>query len=92
MNIIGENMEKYVPKVIYNRYFYYIGFVDKKIDDPRIAHHFMGEHYQLRSVELLNDTDKSCKITPTLYFQISNGFIKSKQKYNLKKFKYELNK
>lgn len=97
MNTIGENMEKYVPTIIQYENHTYVGFIDEKqLKHPRYYRKLIGTRgYRLRDLERYACGDKIYKMSLELYFQLSSEIRKFAStvnyKYNLNKFRHELN-
>lgn len=97
MNTTRENAEKYVPRIIEFQNLFYIGFIDEKqLKHPRYYRKFIGTRgYRLRDPEGHAYEDKIYKMSLELYFQLS-GEIREfastvNYRYNLNKFRHELN-
>lgn len=54
--------------------------------------YFQSKGIELRRNEEAQNNDELIQLTPSLYFQLSQCFSHNKRIYNLKKFRYEVNK
>ena len=94
MNTTQENTAKYVPRVIQFEGMNYMCFInEKEEEEPKMYYKFCGGRYQTKNLEKPCTEDRIYKISPTLYFRLSCEIreARHKEKYNLNKFKHELN-
>jgi hypothetical protein len=97
MSIIKKNTEKYVPIVIQFENHMYMGFVTEKeansYEMPITYLKFMGTRsgYPMTEREDPVLDDLVYKMSLGLYFKLSCELKENGKKYNIKKFKHELN-
>lgn len=97
MSIIEKNTEKYVPTVIQFEDHMYMGFVTEKEANshemPITYLKFMGTRsgYSMTEREDSVLDDLVYKMSLGLYFKLSCELKENGKKYNINKFKHELN-
>lgn len=97
MNTTRENTEKFIPRIIEFEGSFYIGFIDEKeLEHPRYYRKFIGTRgYHLHEQEQHVDGDEIYEMSLGLYFQLSCGIREfastENYRYNLNKFRHELN-
>ena len=99
MNTIGENTEKYVPKIIQYENHTYVGFIaeeesNSEVIMPEAYRKFMGigkGGYRMRERENAVIDDLVYKISLCSYFHAACGLKENGIVYNLNKIKHELN-
>ena len=98
MNIIKKNTEKYVPIVIQFESHMYMGFVTEKEANsdkmPNMYLKFMGTSnggFPMKDKENAVPDDFVYKMSFGLYFKLSCEFKENGKKYNINRFKHELN-
>lgn len=99
MNTIGENTERYVPTIIQNENYIYVGFITEKQSNsdvimPEAYRKFMGTS---KGVCPIKEREKAViddfvyKISLGLYFHAACELRENGKRYNLNKIKHELN-
>lgn len=99
MNTIKENIEKYVPTIIQNGNYTYVGFITEKQSNsdvimPEAYRKFMGT---CKGICPMKEREKAViddfvyKISLGSYFHAACELRESGKKYNLNKIKHELN-
>lgn len=97
MSIIKKNTEKYVPTIIQFEDHMYVGFVTEKEANsnktPDMYLKFMGTKsiHSISEIEKPVPGDFVYKMSLELYFRLSCEFKENGKKYNINRFKYELN-
>lgn len=93
MNTTKENTEKFVPRIIEFLGALYIGFInEKELEHPRYYHKFTGaRNCHLHEQEQHAVGDEIYEMSLGLYFQLSCEIRKENYRYNLNKFRHELN-
>ena len=99
MNTIGENTERYVPTIIQYEENIYVGFITEKESNsdvimPEVYRKFMGTNkfgFPFKDTEKAVIGDSVYKMSLYLYFKAACGLREHGKKYNINRFKYELN-